>query len=122
MNQILVIGATGNVGREVVSQLPATGVRVRALTRNPDTADFPPYIDVVRGDLTLPHTLDACLNDIDAVFLVWTAPPDAVAPALQQILSRTRRIVFLSAPYKTAHPFFQGGPIRSRPCTRKSSI
>jgi uncharacterized protein YbjT (DUF2867 family) len=109
MNRILVIGATGNVGREVVSQLQAKGVRVRALARNPDTAGFPPHIDAVRGDLTLPHTLDRCLHDIDAVFLAWTAPPDAVAPTLERILSHTRRIVFLSSPYKTAHPFFQGG-------------
>lgn len=32
------IGATGRVGRQVLSQLPATGVRVRALARNPDVA------------------------------------------------------------------------------------
>jgi len=107
--RILVIGATGNVGRQVVSQLPATGVEVRALARNPHTAALPPHVDVVPGDLTLPETLEACLDGIDAVFLVWTAPPAAVAPAFERIVSRTRRIVFLSAPHKTAHPFFQGG-------------
>ena len=109
MNRILVIGATGNVGRQVLSQLPATGVRVRALARNPDTAGLPPHVEVVRGDLTLPETLDGCLDGIDAVFLVWTAPPAAVAPALERIAKHARRIVFLSSPYKTAHPFFQGG-------------
>jgi uncharacterized protein YbjT (DUF2867 family) len=62
-----------------------------------------------RGDLTLAETLDECLDGIDAVFLVWTAPPHAVAPALERIVRHTRRIVFLSSPYKTAHPFFQGG-------------
>jgi uncharacterized protein YbjT (DUF2867 family) len=107
MNRILIIGATGNVGRQVLSQLPATGVRVRALARNPHTAGLPPHVEVVRGDLTLAETLDECLDDIDAVFLVWTAPPAAVAPALARIVRHTRRIVFLSSPYKTAHPFFQ---------------
>ena len=34
MNHILVIGATGNVGRQVVAQLPDTGLRVRAFARN----------------------------------------------------------------------------------------
>ena len=106
MNRILVIGATGNVGRQVVSQLPA-GVRVRALARNPHTAGLPPHVDVVRGDLTVAETLDECLDGIDAVFLVWTAAPAAVAPALERIAKHARRIVFLSSPYKTAHPFFQ---------------
>ena len=107
MNRILVIGATGNIGRQVVSQLEATRVRVRALVRNPRTAALPPHVDVVRGDLTLPESLDGCLNGIDAVFLVWTAPPATVTPALERIAKHARRIVFLSSPYKTAHPFFQ---------------
>lgn len=109
MNHILIIGATGNIGRQVLSQLPATGVRVRALARDPRTAGLPPHVEVVRGDLTLPETLDGCLEGIDAVFLVWTAPAATVAPALERIAKHARRIVFLSSPYKTAHPFFQGG-------------
>jgi uncharacterized protein YbjT (DUF2867 family) len=108
MNSILVIGATGRVGRQVLSLLPATGV-VRAVVRNPQKAGLPPHVDVVRGDLTLPKTLDECLDGIDTVFLVWTAPPATVAPALERIVRHARRIVFLSSPYKTAHPFFQGG-------------
>jgi uncharacterized protein YbjT (DUF2867 family) len=109
MNHILVIGATGNVGRQVASQLPATGVQVRALVRNPQTAGLPPHVDVVRGDLTRPESLDECLDGVAAVFLVWFAPPAAVAPALERILNHARRIVFLSSPHKTPHPFFQGG-------------
>src|SRR5258708_35665455 len=115
MNRVLVTGATGRVGRQVLSQLTAMGVQVRALVRDPHTADLPPHVDVVRGDLTLPETLDECLDGIDAVFLVWTAPPAAVTPALERIAKHARRIVFLSSPYKTAHPFFQAGqpnPIR----------
>jgi len=107
MNPILVIGATGTVGRQVVSQLIAAGSPVRAMTRNPDAAKLPPQVQIVRGDLTVPETLDACLDNTDAVFLVWTAPPSAVAPALQRITQRARRIVYLSAPLKTPHPLFQ---------------
>ena len=107
MHRVLIIGATGNIGRQVISQLRATGARVRALTRNPDVADLPPWVEVVRGDLALPETLDTCLDGIDAVFLVWTAPPAAVAPALARIVKHRPRIVFLSAPIKTPHPFFQ---------------
>ena len=107
MNRILVIGATGNVGRQVVSQLVARGARCRAMTRNPDAAGLPPQVEVVRGDLTVPETLDRCLQDIDTVFLVWVAPRAAVAGALERIAQRVRRIVFLTAPLKTPHPFFQ---------------
>jgi uncharacterized protein YbjT (DUF2867 family) len=114
VNRILVIGATGRIGRQVLSQLPRTGARLRALARKPQTAGLPPHVDVVRGDLTLPETLDECLDGIDAVFLVWTAPPATVAPALERIAKHARRIVFLSSPYKTAHPFFQQpNPVRA---------
>jgi uncharacterized protein YbjT (DUF2867 family) len=107
MKSVLVIGATGNVGREVVGQLVGTDTLVRAMTRNPDAADFPPQVEVMRGDLTLPETLDGCLDDIETVFLVWVAPPAAVVPALDRIFKNARRIVLLSAPLKTRHPLFQ---------------
>ncbi len=107
MNRILVIGGTGTIGRQVVSRLAATGAQVRALARNPGVARLPPQVEVGRGDLTLPETLDGCLDGIDAVFLVWTAPAASVAPALERIAKHARRIVFLSAPLKTAHPLFQ---------------
>jgi uncharacterized protein YbjT (DUF2867 family) len=114
MNRILVIGATGRVGRQVLAQLPSAGVHVRALARNPQTAGLPPHVDVVRGDLTVPETLDACLDGIDSVFLVWTAPPATVGPALERIAKHARRIVFLSAPIKTPHPLFQQpNPLRA---------
>jgi uncharacterized protein YbjT (DUF2867 family) len=107
MRRTLVIGATGQVGRQVISQLIATDVRVRALTRNPGSANLPAQVEVVGGDLTNPATLDRSLDDVDAVFLVWTAPATAVAPALARIAKHTRRVVFLSSPHRTAHPLFQ---------------
>ncbi|HEX4997556.1 MAG TPA: NAD(P)H-binding protein [Terriglobia bacterium] len=107
MNRILVIGATGNIGREVVMQLDGAGAQIRAMSRNPERAGLPPHIEVVQGDLTVPETLDRCLDDTDTVFLVWVAPPTAVVPALDRIARRAQRIVLLSAPLKTPHPFFQ---------------
>ena len=107
MPRLLIIGATGTIGRQVISQLPPTGPQIRALARNPQTAALPPHVEVVRADLTLPNTLDECLAGVDTVFLVWTAPPPAFAPALERIAKHARRIVFLSAPLKTPHPFFQ---------------
>ena len=107
MNRILVIGGTGNIGRHVVTQLTAAGADVRAMVRNAETAGLPPQVDVRPGDLTVPDTLDESFQGIEAVFLVWTAPPAAVAPALERITRHTRRIVYLSAPLRTPHPFFQ---------------
>lgn len=53
----LVTGATGKAGRHAVTALLAAGQEVRALTRNPAKADFPPEVEVVKGDLTDPATV-----------------------------------------------------------------
>jgi uncharacterized protein YbjT (DUF2867 family) len=107
MNRILIIGGTGTVGREVVSQLSRSGAQVRVMARDPEKVRLPAPTQVVYGDLTRPQTLDDCLKDIDTVFLVWVAPPTTVAPVIEVIAKRARRIVFLSAPLKTPHPLFQ---------------
>ena len=105
--RILIVGATGTVGRHVVSQLADMGAKVRAMARNPVAARLPAQIEIACGDLTIPDTLDRCLDGIDSVFLVWTAPPATISPVLERISRSAERIVFLSAPLKTAHPFFQ---------------
>src|SRR5438874_1727010 len=48
---ILVTGATGNVGGELVSALAGAGQPVRALTRDDSPRDFPPGVQQVAGDL-----------------------------------------------------------------------
>ena len=58
---ILITGATGNVGRPLVAQLHAAGVKVRAVTRNP-SAHFPPGVE------TVPSVRDG-LPGAGAVFL-----------------------------------------------------
>ena len=104
---VLVTGATGRVGRAVVAQLLAAGVPVRALTRRPDAAGLPAAVEVVAGDLTVPDSLDAALQGVEAVFLLWTAPPDTAPAVVERLASHARRVVFLSSPHKTPHPFFQ---------------
>jgi len=95
---ILVAGATGNVGRQIVSQLLGTGVAVRALARNPDTAILPDDVEVVRGDLSAPDTLDAPLEGVEAIFLVWPFLTAEAAPAvLDAATKHAHRIVYLSS-------------------------
>ena len=114
MTQVLVTGATGTVGGAVVSQLLPGQCRVRALTRNPAGAILPPHVAVVGGDLTDSQSLDRALDGVDVVFLVWTAPLTAASPAVSRIVRQVPRIVLLTAPHKTPHPFFQQpNPIRA---------
>lgn len=66
---ILVLGATGALGREAVRQLLASGHRVRAVTRRAWTADNPqhPMLETVRGDLIDRASLVSACNGIDAL-------------------------------------------------------
>ena len=105
---VLVTGATGRVGRSVVDLLLDTGVPVRALTRRSEAVEaLPANVQVVRGDLEVPQSLDPALRGVDVVFLVWTAPPETASAVVERLASHARRVVFLSAPHTTPHPFFQ---------------
>ena len=104
---ILVVGATGNVGGRVAERLRDAGARVRALVRRPDVASLPEGIEVTAGDLTAPESLDPALDGVRAVFLLWTAPAATAAAVVARLAARARRIVLLSSPHQTPHPFFQ---------------
>ncbi|MBO0728142.1 MAG: NAD(P)H-binding protein [Acidimicrobiaceae bacterium] len=66
---ILVTGARGNVGSEVVTQVGAGGEVVRALVRAED-ARVPDAAQAAVGDLNDPDSLAAALDDVRAVFLL----------------------------------------------------
>jgi len=72
---ILVTGATGNTGMEVVKQLRARGAKVRALVRNPDKAPTIAGggVETAEGDLDKPETLAPALKGIEKVFLLSAA-------------------------------------------------
>ncbi|THA86254.1 NAD(P)H-binding protein [Streptomyces sp. A0592] len=94
--RILVTGATGRVGGAVVSQLHAAGVPVRALVRG--EADFPEGVHAVRGDLGDPASLDAALEGIDSVFLVWPfLSAEGASDVIEAIRKQARRVVYLSS-------------------------
>ena len=105
---VLVTGATGRFGRAVVDLLVAAGVPVRALThRSEAAATLPADVEVVTGDLTVPESLDAGLRGVGTVFLIWTAPPSTAPAVVERLVTQARRVVFLSSPHQTPHPFFQ---------------
>ncbi|MYY09972.1 NAD(P)H-binding protein [Streptomyces sp. SID4919] len=109
---ILVTGATGNVGRQVVRQLLAEGRAVRALVRTPETAGFPDEVEVVQGDLTSPGTVGTAAEGVSAAFLLWPSLPLADAPAVVEALAKgTERIVYLSSAGVEEDKEEQGDPI-----------
>jgi uncharacterized protein YbjT (DUF2867 family) len=67
---ILVTGATGNVGSALTAQLAASHEPVRAMTRRPDAATFPPGVEVVYGDGEDPASLDMAFRGADRAFLM----------------------------------------------------
>ncbi|MFD9499750.1 NAD(P)H-binding protein [Streptomyces sp. NPDC060035] len=68
--KILVAGATGTVGRQVVAELIARGHAVRALTRDASKATFPVGVEVVQGDLTEPDSLIPALEGVTGLHLI----------------------------------------------------
>jgi uncharacterized protein YbjT (DUF2867 family) len=91
---IVVAGATGNVGREVVRHLVEAGQQVRALTRDPSKAAAPGTgVTFVAGDLTDPASLAPALTNATALFLLSGYPPEIFAEARE---AGVRRVVLMS--------------------------
>jgi putative NADH-flavin reductase len=104
--KLALLGATGGVGREVLSQAIAAGHAVTAVVRNP--SKLPADVDVVRQDLATPdaEVLAAAMRDADAVISAVgphrAAEAGIVAPATAAIThamdcARVRRLVVISA-------------------------
>jgi uncharacterized protein YbjT (DUF2867 family) len=97
---ILVLGATGTIGRHVVAQLVQRGVAVRALVRDPAKADLPTAVELVQGDLLDPDTLRAAFQGVSAFFLLNAVTPDEFTQALIALnVAReagVERLVYLS--------------------------
>jgi uncharacterized protein YbjT (DUF2867 family) len=65
---VLVVGATGSIGRLVVETAVSQGHTVRALARNAGTARrLFAGVEVVEGDLTRPETLAPAVDGVDAI-------------------------------------------------------
>jgi uncharacterized protein YbjT (DUF2867 family) len=97
---ILVTGATGRIGRQVVQQLAARGADIRVLTRDPAKADFPAGVDVAKGDLLDIDALRAAFKGVRTLFLLNAVAGDEFTQALITLNiareSGVDRVVYLS--------------------------
>ena len=97
---ILVTGATGRVGRQVVHQLANRGADVRALVRDPSKADFPASVNVVQGDMLDIESLRRAFVGVRTLFLLNAVAGDEFTQALLALNvareSGVERVVYLS--------------------------
>ncbi|MFG1794354.1 NAD(P)H-binding protein [Nocardia sp. NPDC049149] len=94
---ILVTGATGTIGGELVTALSAAGTPARGLVRNPAKATMPPGIDAVTGDLNRPESLAEALDGVHALFLLPGYDNQAELLDLAK-KAGLHRVVLLSSP------------------------
>jgi uncharacterized protein YbjT (DUF2867 family) len=95
---VLVVGATGKVGRHAVTGLLREGVQVRALVRRPAASGLPDEVELVEGDLRRPETVAAAAAGTHATFLLWPSfDPTGAADAVAALAAATGHIVYLSA-------------------------
>jgi uncharacterized protein YbjT (DUF2867 family) len=112
---ILITGASGAVGRQVVQQLVDRGAAVRALVRDPSKTSFPAGVEVVQGDLLDIEALRRALAGASTLFLLNGVVPDEFTQALVTLnLARDagiKRVVYLSVIHSDRYlnvPHFAG--------------
>jgi len=97
---ILVTGATGRVGRNVVEQLTKRGANVRVLTRDPAKANINGNVEVVKGDLLDLDALRSAFIGVRTLFLLNAVTGDEFTQALITLNvareSGVERVVYLS--------------------------
>lgn len=97
---ILVIGATGRVGRHLVDQLIARKADVRVLTRDAAKAHFPATVEVMQGELLDIDAVRRAFSGVRTLFLLNAVTGDEFTQAIITLnLAReagVERVVYLS--------------------------
>ena len=97
---ILVTGATGNIGSQVIDHLVKRGADVRALVRDPAKANFPAGVSVVKGEFLDVASLRSAFEGVSTLFLLNAVVADEFTQALIALnvarAAGIERIVYLS--------------------------
>lgn len=99
---ILVTGATGNVGSQIVRQLLATGEEVRVFTRDEEkVASLGNKVERTLGDFTQPETFSRAVAGVKAIFMMNGALDGKLFRELMTIAKAqgNPRVVFLSSTF-----------------------
>ena len=88
---ILITGPTGQVGREAVNALVASGAEVRALVRNPSGSPALRGVQVVQGSFDDDVSLSRAFDGVDVMLLAGRDSPDSVSQH-QRVLAHARRV------------------------------
>lgn len=98
--KILVIGATGNVGAPLVTELVARGEKVKAATRDAN-ARFPAGVEAVHLDLADPATIEPALAGVDRIYALAPAgsvdPLTPLKPVIDAAAARGIKVVLQTA-------------------------
>ncbi len=109
--KLAILGASGSVGREIVTQALADGNDVTVLVRHkPRSGQFDPRVTVVQGDADDPDSVDSAVAGCDAVLSALGhakgSPRNLLATATSNIIAAMRahgirRLVVLASPSLT---------------------
>ena len=112
---ILVTGATGTIGSQIVGQLAGKGADIRALVREPEKARLPQGVTAMKGDMLDVESMRAALSGVGTLFLLNAVVPDEFTQALITLnLAREagiERIVYFSVIHSDIYvnvPHFAG--------------
>ena len=101
---VLVIGATGSVGRDVLAGLVKNGVKARGMTRySAKLENFPEGAEGCVADLTAPGSLTSAFSGVEKVFIMTPLSQNEIQMGLNAIRAATmagvKKIVYLSVPH-----------------------
>lgn len=95
--KILVIGATGQIGRPLVAELVAKGEKVKAASRTATPMDG---AEAVVFDLSKPETIGSALDGVDRLFLLVPGgnlnSVELTAPVIEAAAERKIKIVLMT--------------------------